>query len=1627
MKYFKNIYWLVLKVLLLLGCMHQVAWGAGEKIYYTTGNPEYAVKSANPDGSGIVTLLPDDGVSGWNAIAVDPVNSKLYFFDATALQILRTNLDGTGKSAIITSASPVNGLAVDGTGGKIYYTTGAPEYAVKRANLDGSGVTTILPDDGVSSWQDITVDSLSAKLYFYDGTAKQILRTNLDGTAKTAIFTSAAPINDFAVDGLGGKIYYTTGAPEYALKRANLDGSGITTLLPDDGVSGWGEIVVDTINAKLYFYDGTAKQILRTNLDGTAKTAIITSASPVLGLAFPAAVPAPEINAKGNSVSIADGDATPSSTDHTDFGSISVAGGTVIRTFTIENLGSASLNLTGTPKVAVSGAHTADFTVSLQPSSPVAASGTTTFQVTFDPSVAGSRTATLSIANDDSNENPYDFAIQGTGLNSAPTDISLSASAINENVAPNSTVATLSTTDPDAGDTFTYSLVSGSGDTDNASFNISGSSLRITNSPDYESKNSYSVRVRSTDQGGLSFEQAFTITINDVNEAPTLSTISNLATATEDTPFTITYAALAAAADEADVDTGAILSFRVEAVSSGTLTKGGVAVTPGVTLLAPGEELVWTPAANDNGILAAFTVKADDGSLTSASAITVNVVVTAVNDDPTLTAISNLSGAYEDTAFTVSYAALAAAANEADMDGDTLSFRVEAVSSGTLTKGGVAVIPGTTLLASGESLAWTPAANDNGTLAAFTVKAYDGSLTSASAITVNVVVTAVNDVPSFTKGGDETVMEDSGAQTVATWATALAAGPADESGQTLDFIVSNDNNGLFSVQPAVNGSGTLSYTPAANGNGSATVTVAIHDNGGTANSGVDTSATQTFTITVTAVNDAPSFTKGTDQTVPEDSGAQTVNNWATALSAGPADESGQAVNFMVSNDNNGLFSTQPTISATGNLTYTPAADGNGTATVTVALHDDGGTANGGADTSATQSFTITVTGVNDVPSFTKGGDETVPEDSGAQTVTNWATALSAGPADESGQTLDFVASNTNNALFTVQPAINSAGTLTYTSASNGNGTATVTVAIHDNGGTAGTGVDTSASQSFTITVTAVNDAPSFAKGADQSLLEGSGAQTVNGWATAISAGPADESTQSLNFLVSNDNNALFSSQPAVSAAGTLTFTPSTNANGSATVTVSLHDDGGTAGGGADTSASQTFTITVTGVNDAPSFSKGGDQTVAEDNGTQTVNGWATAISAGPADESAQTLNFLASNDNNGLFAAQPAVSATGTLTYTPVANASGSATVTVSLHDNGGTAGGGEDTSASQTFTITVTSLNDVPSFTKGSDQTVPEDAGAQTVNGWATAISAGPADEAAQALDFIVSNDNNGLFAVQPAVSASGDLTYTPAANAAGLATVTVALHDDGGTAGGGVDTSAGQTFMITVTGVNDSPTITSNGGGDLASTAINENTIAVTLVTATDPDSGDSLTYRIAGGPDATQFTINGSTGALTFVSGPDYENPADSGADNVYDLQVMVADNGAGALTDVQNLAVTVNNSNEPPVFTGTPAIDGPAKVGKVVSLTDSGTSDPENDAVSLSYQWQVDGADIPGATDSLYPIPQDDLDKTLTCTITADDSNGGVATFTTEGMLVRGRFRWMFFLPGLVSPNKIMRGN
>jgi surface protein len=184
-----------------------------------------------------------------------------------------------------------------------------------------------------------------------------------------------------------------------------------------------------------------------------------------------------EINIKGNNVNIVSGSTIPGINNHTDFGDVLTSSGTIVRTFTIENTGTQNLSLNGSPIVNITGTNASDFTVTTAPVTTIASSSSTTFQITFDPSAGGNRTAIISIANNDADENPYTFAIKGIGLvptnnfitrwnlatsGSSPTQISFG-------------VTTTGTVN------YTWQQVGGAGATGSGSF--SGSTATITGLP----------------------------------------------------------------------------------------------------------------------------------------------------------------------------------------------------------------------------------------------------------------------------------------------------------------------------------------------------------------------------------------------------------------------------------------------------------------------------------------------------------------------------------------------------------------------------------------------------------------------------------------------------------------------------------------------------------------------------------------------------------------------------------------------------------------------------------------------------------------------------------------------------------------------------------------------------------------------------------------------------------------------------------------------------------------------------------------------------------------------------------------------------------------------------------------
>ena len=404
------------------------------------------------------------------------------------------------------------------------------------------------------------------------------------------------------------------------------------------------------------------------------------------------------------------------------------------------------------------------------------------------------------------------------------------------------------------------------------------------------------------------------ITVTPVNDGPVA--VDDSYTTPEDTALTIS--APGVLSNDSDVDGDPLTALITGLPNHGTLvlsTNGG---------------FIYKPTTNFAGA-DSFTYRANDGQASSDLA-TVHIVVTPANDPPL--AVDDNYTTTEDALLTI--AAPGVLGNDSDPDDDVLSAALLSNPS-----------HGSLVFNTSGSFTYLPATNFNG-LDSFTYRASDGQLDS-SAATVTVRVIPVNDAPDTNNwsGSSYSINEDT---TLIVNAPGVLAGIVDVDGDALSVsLASNALHGEVSLNP----DGSFSYLPETNYFGLDSFQFTVSD-------GQASTAVLLASITVVPVNDPPSFTKGGNQLVQLNSGPQTMPSWATAISPGPQNESDQTVSFLVSNDKNALFSTQPAINASGTLSYTPAPDASGTAVVTVVARDNGGTANGGVDSSAPQTFTIFV-------------------------------------------------------------------------------------------------------------------------------------------------------------------------------------------------------------------------------------------------------------------------------------------------------------------------------------------------------------------------------------------------------------------------------------------------------------------------------------------------------------------------------------------------------------------------------------------------------------------------------------------------------------------------------------------
>ncbi len=593
--------------------------------------------------------------------------------------------------------------------------------------------------------------------------------------------------------------------------------------------------------------------------------------------------------------------------------------------------------------------------------------------------------------------------------------------------------------------------------------------------------------------------------------------------------------------------------------------------------------------------------------------------------------------------------------------------------------------------------------------------------------TLSIIVNPINDSPTYTLAvsnveviEDVEAFENIARVVVPGVVTNAAPGPItaiDEIGQLLNYqVVSVNAPQLFEVQPTLTAGGALTFKTAANQNGTALVVIQLFDDGATApQPNNNASVPQTLTITIRPVNDAPQFLLTGSSTTAEDAGLVSIPSFATNILRGPAnaqDESGQTVNFIVTALDPSSFQILPSISSTGTLTFQTAANVNSLNAdlrIAVALRDSGASSPlPNANQSATVTTTLNIVPVNDPP-ILSGFTASVTEDT---PVTILASAVLGnarpGPTvDEDSQSLSITLMElvtSSGGLVTPIYTGTTITSFTYAPGKDYVGADTILYVVTDNGTP-----NRSATGTITLTISGVNDAPTFVAGPSQAIEEDAAAVTVENWATNILQGPVnavDElANQTLSFDVVTNRPELFEQLPAVSSEGTLTFKAAVDANGAAIVTVTAVDSGPGNAPNVNRSVTQTFTIAIAPVNDAPGFTPGPHVTVDEDSGAY-AQPWATAIAPATGmlltppqalDEAGQTVRFELVVSQPSLFVQQPAVSANGQLTFATAANAYGVSTVVVTAVDSGPTGGTNVSRSATTTMTISLTSVNDQP------------------------------------------------------------------------------------------------------------------------------------------------------------------------------------------------------------------------------------------------------------------------------------------------------------------------------------------
>jgi len=955
------------------------------------------------------------------------------------------------------------------------------------------------------------------------------------------------------------------------------------------------------------------------------------------------------------------------------------------------------------------------------------------------------------------------------------------------------------------------------------------------------------------------------ITVNSVNDPPVAA--HNNATTAEEVATTVNVVT-----NDTDVDgTIDITSVDLDPGTAGVQTT--FVNTAGSWSVNASGVVMFTPAANFNGDASiTYTVKDNLGAVSNIAIIT--ITVTAVNDPPV--AVNDSPTTNEDTPITFSVVI-----NDTDIDGtiDPATVDLDPATAGvqhTFTD-----TAGAWIVDTDGNVTYTPAANFNGT-ATITYTVKDNSGLASSPGTISVTVTPVNDAPNAVNDNIST-NEDTPVTFSVVANDTDVDGTIDPSTVDLDPSTAGIQNTITNASGTwtVNASGQVTFTPTHNFTNAASITYTVNDNSGA------TSDVATIAVTITPVNDPPVATNNTAATNED---VQVTFN----VTGNDSDVDGtiNAASVDLDPDTGGIqnnFNLHGTwaVNASGNVTYTPALNFNGSVSIAYTVNDNNGA------TSNVATITVTVAPVNDAPVAVNDSPSTGQNNPVTFNVTANDTD-SDGTINPTTVDLQPGVAGIQNTATTAQGtwSVNSSGNVTFTPALNFTGTAALTYTVEDDGGA------TSNQGTISVGVFAVPPANQPPVAVNDSFSTDQGiAITFNITANDTDAdGTIDAATVDLDLGTAGVQNTL--TEPSgiwsVNNSGYLTFTPTPSFFGPASLTYEVKDNKGAVSNAATISiavnaspvaVNDTFTINEDVTSMFPVILNDSDPDGTINDATVDLDPSTTGIQ-----------QILATPQGNW------SANTTGQVTFVPSVNFNGNTSITYQVTDNQGAL------SNIATIAVTITPVNDVP-VAVNDNISINEDASVT----FSIVANDTDADGTINAATVDLDPGTAGIqnTASTPAgnwsVNAAGEVTFTPNANFSGAASITYVVNDNSGA------TSNEATISVIVVEVNDIPVAVN----DIAT--IDEGGVAIFVITLNDTDADGTINSAtvdlnlITAGIQSTLTTAEGSwsvnsQGEVTFTPITNFFGLAT--------ILYTVEDND-GAVSNVAAIEITINHVNQPPV--------------------------------------------------------------------------------------------------------------